>query len=182
MSYFDEGSRGVIGSLLLLSKRYTSLLVWLGVIPMVLQLFIGPFAQQALSLPERQIHLGEATIPRVLRYESFGTDNSDDVIKDDIHYPDVPLPMKLAISTGLSRDGVTDSEVRGWSSTGNCTFDIFTSMGVCASVEDVTSTITSRCPKGKSGSTVTDDKCNATVKGLTLNMDLLAGVRKEGSR
>lgn len=182
MSYFDEGSRGVIGSLLLLSKRYTSLLVWLGVIPMVLQLFIGPFAQQALSLPERQIHPGEATIPRVLRYESFGTDNSDDVIKDDIHYPDVPLPMKLAISTGLSRDGVTDSEVRGWSSTGNCTFDIFTSMGVCASVEDVTSTITSRCPKGKSGSTVTDDKCNATVKGLTLNMDLLAGVRKEGSR
>ncbi|KAL8895346.1 MAG: hypothetical protein Q9207_008206 [Kuettlingeria erythrocarpa] len=166
MSYFDEGSRGLIDSLLLLFKQYTSLLVWLGVVPMLLQAFIGPFAQQALSLPERQIKHGDAMIPRVLRVDTFDLSNYEDVKVEDAFYPDVSLPMKLAISTGLSRDGVTHSEVQGRSSTGNATFDIFTSMGVCASAEDVTSTIVSNCQEFKNGSTVSDDKCTATVQGL----------------
>lgn len=165
MSYFDEGSRGLIDSLLLLSKRYTSLLVWLGVIPMILQAFIGPFAQQALSLPERQVKHGDAFIPRVILFDSTNEYDEGVIVAGRV-YPDVPLHMRMAISTGLSRDGITHSEVQGWSSTGNSTFDPFTSIGVCASAEDVTSTIILDCPKGTSDSTVSDDKCNATVQGL----------------
>lgn len=171
MAYFDDGSRGIFDSLVLLSKRYTSILVWLGVIPMVLQAFIGPFAQQALSLPERQIHRGSATIPRVLFYDSFATSQGNDVTYGDDTEPDVSPSMRLAIATGLQQEGISHSEVKGYSSTGNSSFDPFTSMGVCASVEDVSSTIITDCQEGKgqSGDTVSDDKCNATVQGLRDN-------------
>lgn len=65
MPYFKEGSRGVIDNPLLMYKRLTSLVVWLGVISMILQVLIGPFARQALSLPERQVERGNATIPGI---------------------------------------------------------------------------------------------------------------------
>ncbi|KAL8744604.1 MAG: hypothetical protein Q9184_007981, partial [Pyrenodesmia sp. 2 TL-2023] len=111
MSYFDEGGRGLIDSLLLLSKRYKSVVVWLGVVPMILQAFASPVAQQASSLPERQIQHGDAFIPRVVAYDSYDV-HDEDLIVDAAFYPDVSLPMKIAISTALSRDGATHSEVQ----------------------------------------------------------------------
>ncbi|KAL8704139.1 MAG: hypothetical protein Q9201_002689 [Fulgogasparrea decipioides] len=165
LSYFDESSRGVIESVILLFKRSTSLIVWLGVISMILQALIGPFAQQALALPERKIKRGEANISRVLSFDSWG-EVHEDVLVAGSFFPDVPQSMKLAVLTGLFRDSVNESEVQGQSITGNSTFEIYTSMGVCAVVEDVTSTIVTDCGEGRGGSTISDDKCTATVKGL----------------
>ena len=96
---------------------------------MILQALFGPFAQQALSLPIRRISVGEdGTISRSLTYDTpLGSEqigNSEP--------PEVVPEMKLAILTGLLRDGVNPSEVQGSSVTGNCTFGVFASMAVCA--------------------------------------------------
>jgi len=78
-----------------------------------MEVWIGPFAQQALALSERQIEESDATITRNSSYYTlFGSETVDDV-----SYLEVKAPMKLAIATGLSLDGVSDSENQGWSNT-----------------------------------------------------------------
>ena len=163
ISYFQDASTGLVSSVVLLYKRHTSLIVWLGVICMILQALFGPFAQQALSLPTRQISVGEnGTISRSLTYDTpLGSEQIGDATP-----PEVVPEMKLAILTGLLRDGVDPSEVQGSSVTGNCTFGVFASMAVCASVEDVTSSIVADCKDTEHFSGISDDKCSYTVPAL----------------
>ena len=163
ISYFQDASTGIMSSLVLLYKRHASLIVWLGVICTILQFLIGAFAQQALSLPIRQISVGEnGTISRSLTYD---TPLGSETIGNNAP-PEVVPEMKLAILTGLLRDGVNPSEVQGSSVTGNCTFGVFASMGVCASVEDVTPSIVADCKDTEHFSGISDDKCSYTVPAL----------------
>ena len=163
ISYFQEAGTGLVSSVVLLYKRHASLIVWLGVICMILQALFGPFAQQALSLPIRRIPVGEnGRISRSLTYDTpLGSEQIGDTAP-----PEVVPEMKLAIFTGLLRDGVSPSEVQGSSVTGNCTFGIFASMAVCASVEDVTSSIVADCKDTEHFSGISDDKCSYTVPAL----------------
>ena len=166
ISYFQEASTGLMSSLVLLCKRRTSLIVWLGVLCMILQVLFGPFAQQALSLPTRPIPFGQnGTISRSLTYDTpLGSEQIGDYAP-----PEVVPDMKLAIFTGLLRDGVSPSEVQGSSVTGNCTFGAFASMGVCASVQDVTSSIVADCKDTEHLSGISDDKCTYSVPALRSN-------------
>ena len=165
MSYFQEGSTGPVSSFILLFKHRASLFVWLGVTSMILQILSGPFAQQALSLPTRRIEGDNGSILRIASYET--PNGSDSVVRPDgsgttFSFQEVVSDMKLAIETGLLRDGVSASEVQASCRTGNCTFGIYMSMGICTSVDDVTPTLIVHCPKG-GNNTVPDNKCNYTV-------------------
>ena len=163
ISYFEDAGTGFVSSMVLLYKRRASLIVWLGVICMILQALFGPFAQQALSLPIRQISVGkDGKISRSLTYDTpLGSEQIG-----NIDPPEVVPEMKLAILTGLLRDGVSPSEVQGSSVTGNCTFGVFASMAVCASVEDVTSSIVADCKNTEHFSGISDDNCSYTVPAL----------------
>ena len=163
ISYFQDASTGLMSSLVLLYKRRASLIVWLGVLCMILQVLFGPFAQQALSLPIRPIVVGDnGTISRSLSYDTpLGSEQIGDTAP-----PEVVPEMKLAIFTGLLRDGVDPSEVQGSSVTGNCTFGVFASMGVCASVEDVTPSIVADCKDTEHLSGISDDNCSYSVPAL----------------
>ena len=163
ISYFQDASTGLMSSLVLVYKRYANLIVWLGVICMILQALFGPFAQQALSLPTRSISVDQnGTISRSLTYDTpLGSEQIGDIAP-----PEVVPEMKLAIFTGLLRNGVNPSEVQGSSVTGNCTFGVFASMGVCASVEDVTPSIVSDCKDTEHFSGISDDNCSYTVPAL----------------
>jgi hypothetical protein len=163
-AYYQEASTGLMSSLVLLYKRYASLIVWLGVIGMILQTLFGAFAQQALSLPIRQIHVGENGT-RISRSLTYNTPGGSEQI-GDTEPPEVVPEMKLAIFTGLLRDGVNPSEVQGSSVTGNCTFGVFASMGVCASVEDVTQSILVDFKDTEHFSGISDDNCSYTVPAL----------------
>ncbi|MCJ1475704.1 hypothetical protein MMC13_004367 [Lambiella insularis] len=165
-SYFGDASSGLWGSLVLLYKRYASLIVWLGVVCMILQALIGAFAQQALSIPVRVIPIpANGSISRSLTYttplgiEQIGSVGPREVVPE----------MKLAIFTGLLRDNVNPSEVPGNSVTGNCTFGTFAFMGVCASVEDVTSSIVAYCKDTEHVSGISDGKCSYSVPALRNN-------------
>ena len=163
ISYFQDASTGLMSSFVLLYKRHASLIVWLGVLCMLLQVLFGPFAQQALSLPIRPKPVaGNGTISRSLSYDTpLGSEQIGDTAP-----PEVVPDMKLAIFTGLLRDGVDPSEVQGNSSTGNCTFGVFASMGVCVSAEDVTPSIVADCKDTEHLSGISDDKCTYSVPAL----------------
>lgn len=166
ISYFQDASTGLMSSLVLLFKRRASLIVWLGAICMIVQASFGAFAQQALSLPIRRISVAEnGNISRSLTYD---TPSGSEQI-GDLSPPEVVPAMKLAIVTGLQRDGVNPSEVQGSGATGNCTFGVFASMGVCASVEDVTPSIVADCKDTEHFSGISDDKCSYTVPALRKN-------------
>ena len=166
IAYFQDASTGLMSSFVLLYKRYASFIVWLGVLCMILQVLFGPFAQQALSLPTRPIPIGDnGTISRSLSYDTpLGSEQIGDIAP-----PEVVPDMKLAIFTGLLRDGVSPSEVQGSSVTGNCTFGAFASMGVCTSVQDVTPSIVADCKDTEHLSGISDDKCSYTVPALRAN-------------
>ena len=173
ISYFQDASTGLMSSLILLYKRHASVIVWLGVLSMILQVLFGPFAQQALSLPIRPISVGDkGTISRSLSYDTpLGSEQIGDTAP-----PEVVPEMKLAILTGLLRDGVNPSEVQGSSVTANCTFGVFASMGVCASVEDVTPSIVVDCKDTEHFSGISDDKCSYSVPALR-NIHAFSNVR-----
>ena len=162
-AYFGDASTGPWDSLVLLYKHYTSLIVWLGVMCMLLQALLGIFAQQALSILDRNIPIAaNGSISRSLTYTTpSGTEQIGPIVP-----PEVVPEMKLAIFTGLLRDGVGPSEVSGSSGSGNCTFGTFTSMAVCASVEDVTSSIVADCENTEQFSGISDDKCSYSVPAL----------------
>lgn len=137
MPYFQSGSNRPISSLILLWKRRTSLLVWLGVISMLLQILFGPFVQQAVSLPTRQINMDEGSI---LRTVSYNGPPGVTWLVDSTIIQATPELMDAA-EVGFIQDGISPSDVAGSCSTGNCTFGLYTTLGVCSSVEDVTPTI-----------------------------------------
>ena len=103
MSYFQDASTGLMSCLVLLYKRYASLIVWLGVICTILQALFGAFAQQTLSLPIKSTLVDEnGTISRSLTYDTpLGSE-----IIGNTSPPEVVPEMKLAIYTGLLRNGV----------------------------------------------------------------------------
>ncbi|KAI4089333.1 MAG: hypothetical protein LQ344_005465 [Seirophora lacunosa] len=55
------------------------------------------------------------------------------------------LKIVAAITDGLLRQDISPSDVKGSCLTGNCTWGVYQSMGVCATVADVSSTITAKC-------------------------------------
>ena len=71
--------------------------------------------------------------------------------------------MQVAVTNGLLTPSVSSSEVTANCHTGNCTFADYSSLAVCSSVDDVTSTIIAHCPKGVPS---TEAGCSYTVPQL----------------
>ena len=71
--------------------------------------------------------------------------------------------IKAAVTSALAGNPVNASDIQGICSTGNCTFGTYNTMGVCASVQDVTPTLISHCPNHEDG---TRPGCSYTVPEL----------------
>lgn len=71
--------------------------------------------------------------------------------------------MELEITHGLQATDASPSDVNGICQTGNCTYNAYTSLGVCSSVEDVTPRLVKSCPPQEDG---TRSGCNYTVLDL----------------
>ena len=163
--YFD-GSRGPLGSISLLYEHPRSyekptlficaaltesrMLVWLGAINLILIILFGPFAQQTLQLPTRSYNtLDPASLPRCLQYRASQPSVQLSTPPGDPsrQYNSVPVAMRLAVADGLSRNDVSPSNIQGSCPTRNCTWGSYQTLGVCSNVEDVSSSITSKCRK-----------------------------------
>lgn len=83
------------------------------IVTISMEVWIGPLAQQALALSEREIEEGDAAI---LWDSSYCTLPGLEPV-DHVSYLEVVVQINLAIKTGLSRDSVGGSEIQAWSNT-----------------------------------------------------------------
>lgn len=106
-------------------------------------LAFAPFAQQAVKIePSRLVLAGSGTIPRVTGYE-----------------PELNFEQtEVAIRDGLTTLAVP-SLVSGHCPTSNCTWEPYTTFGICSSTENATDKIRNNC---------NGDACNLTIDGTWL--------------
>lgn len=129
---FDDASRGPTGSLVLLGKLRGFHLVSLGAAITIVAVAFGPFTQQVVTYPLSLRPNGVVTtVPQAFNYTG-GTATAG------LADPEI----FASIVEGLSQGNLTLSAVIPTDcSTGNCTWSPYPSLGVCASVEDISSTI-----------------------------------------
>ncbi|KAL9041872.1 MAG: hypothetical protein Q9214_003960 [Letrouitia sp. 1 TL-2023] len=154
MKPFDEASRGPISSIMLILKHPSWYLVWLGAVNTTLILLLGPFAQQSVSLPlQNQSQApGTALMPIKVQYQSFSSSQSLPVQNGGtLDFNTIIPQLQIAAVDGLLTLGADPSAVppvSGTCVTGNCTFPDYSSLAICSSAEDVTSTLIVDCPRG----------------------------------
>ncbi|KAL8992544.1 MAG: hypothetical protein Q9169_007020 [Polycauliona sp. 2 TL-2023] len=162
------------------------LLVWLGTVIVLLNIIYGSFAQQALQLPTREFNLvkGSAIMPRTLQYIAPFPYLTQIIPETDTSkgYHSVTDLMSIAITDGLLRPDIKPSEVAGNCDTGNCTWENYQSLGVHATVVDVSSTITAKC--GMTDREYHPPGCNYSVPALdedpTASETVLQATRDQG--
>lgn len=71
--------------------------------------------------------------------------------------------MQVAVTSGLLTTDASPSDIKGTCQTGNCTFEDYSSLAICSSVDDVTPTLIAHCPPGYSD---TRPGCIYTVPDL----------------
>jgi Protein of unknown function (DUF3176) len=121
---FDDASRGPLGSIAMLAQHSGRSLASIGAIIVILTLSFGPFVQQVLSYPVRQVpsQSARATTTQALAFLTNGFD----------------LDFLTAINAGIwSQSGQFDRHP--FCPSGNCTWPSFESVGWCTKCEDVTS-------------------------------------------
>ncbi|KAF2647027.1 hypothetical protein K491DRAFT_763891 [Lophiostoma macrostomum CBS 122681] len=148
---FDLASRGAEGSLRFLSgRRRLPSPATAGATITILMLGFQPFVQQAVKSSSVQWTRtgGDARIGRVTQFnDSFPTVPGEYGLSDGISF-DLSSSMRGPLNIGLASNDNDPSQVLGSCSSSNCTWGIYKSLSLCASVEDVTSTIVQNCTTG----------------------------------
>ncbi|KAF4629081.1 hypothetical protein G7Y89_g9069 [Cudoniella acicularis] len=126
---FDSASRGPWPSFLLIWKTRASHLVSLGALLTIVNLAFQPFVQQAVSFPQRLVPSGNATVPTIYNITVNGLQGNN--VGNLNIVGSVPSATVSAIYAGLN-GGANLSEVVPYCATGNCTWDLYDSLAICA--------------------------------------------------
>jgi hypothetical protein len=140
---FDDASRGPWGALQMLFHVIGSPLAIVGCVAMATTILFDPFVQQTLTYPSRTVTCGTAEILRTNTY--IGDDPFSSAGGTNIS-----LSTKAAAYDGLLLDDMqkASSSISPTCSTGNCTFEEYTSLGICSHCLNTTSELTVLCPDG----------------------------------
>ena len=133
---FDDASRGPWGAFSFVATFRSSSFASLGAVVVVLSLLYGPFTQQLVNYHDKLVPSGQgATIVRAQRYLAAS-------------YEGLPLPsvvdlsMKAAVYSGVfDARNSANSSTEFHCSTGDCSFDLFSSLAVCSSCANITRSI-----------------------------------------
>ena len=115
-------------------------LAFLGAIVVVLVNLFDPFVQQVVVYPSRSVPSNDA--PTVVRSQTYSAGSQEDLPLPSV----VDLSMKAAVYSGIF--DIKDSAEQGLSytcSTGDCTWQVFSSLAICSKCVDVASYITKTC-------------------------------------
>ena len=145
-------------------------LVYLAALNMILIILVGPFAQQAVSLEPRGAvdDHGVASMPSITNYSYIHTldvvEFEEDGATNHYLFKSVPGTMKGNILEGLLVQSANLSDIPAACSTGNCTFEPYIDLGICADTEDASDQIVRDCPKNSRNSNAND--CTFSVSDL----------------
>jgi hypothetical protein len=143
---FDGASRGPYGAAQLLLTLREIDIGLVGTFVMLCALVYEPFIQQTISTPLLSSSLStNSSLPIATAYAAYGFGRLPMVV-------DTELPMKAAIYDGIFYQNVstTATAISPTCSTGNCTFEQYSSLFVCSRCVNVTSLIQSTCTSGNS--------------------------------
>lgn len=129
---YDEATRGPWGSVKLLRYNLISRpTASFAAIISILTIAVDPFFQQILSYSDCQVPMSSAnaTIPRTSYFD-----------KDHVYQSEIFInhAAKTALNAGVL---VTPGAMPSSCLTGNCTFSIFSTLGLCSSCEDISETL-----------------------------------------
>lgn len=147
---FDDASRGAWGALQLLLRKPFHL-ASLGALITILLLGFDTFAQQIIAIRFRDdVAASQDSLPSVPRSEyydpsHFITETSDYTTVGDLF-------LKSSVYNGIMNQNLTQLALT--CSTGNCTWPVIPTVGVCGACVDLTPNITKQC---------TSDYCNYTL-------------------
>ncbi|KAI0101346.1 hypothetical protein GGR51DRAFT_334222 [Nemania sp. FL0031] len=161
MEAFDDASRGTWGAIKLLFTIRGGIIGSFGATISIVALLLGPFAQQVVTYQTRDVDTHQpASVTRALNYTGALPGNTSST-------GFVPLlPVKSAVYNGLfAENGRPASALAFECQTGNCTWDHYDTLGVCAECIDLTPFIQQFCAPG-----ATSDDCGWQVpQGGRLN-------------
>ncbi|KXH25926.1 hypothetical protein CSAL01_04480 [Colletotrichum salicis] len=149
----DAATRGPLGSLRILSRTRGAYAVQLGAILTLLAVGLDPFAQQIIQVREDVVYTGSTQADKGPMALNSGTSTysigtaqvtslsrQNSTIKERWVSTDTPLSMQGAILNGLSKSPwEIQQEALIQCPTSNCTWDQFSSLGICHRCNDLTS-------------------------------------------
>ncbi|KAJ5462478.1 hypothetical protein N7530_010683 [Penicillium desertorum] len=131
MQTLDSASRGPLGSTIMLFQRKRSLATF-GAAIVVLLLAFDPFVQQITKYPTRSAAISDGTgLARTKRLKSFVPGETQ-------------AQWNMAYLSGLWSD---DNLYHPQCSSGNCTWPVFRSVGMCSKCADITTSVGFKCRK-----------------------------------
>ena len=159
LGIIDEASRGAWGSLLLLWKMRGHHLVTVGAVLIVLLLAFDTFSQQILQIKFRSVI---STSPDATgafnRSESYLL--TPKVEQNLTGVPDIDYSMKAGTFNALFGSKIADLPI--YCPTGNCTWPIIPTLGMCGGCTNVTDRLTTVCGEDDDGT-----ECNSTLPSGT---------------
>ncbi|KAL8785501.1 MAG: hypothetical protein Q9213_003327 [Squamulea squamosa] len=144
LQLFDDASRGPWGAIQLLFSLRARHLAFLGAVVVVLVNFFDPFIQQVVVYRSRSISAEAA--PEIARSRVYAARSDEGLPLPSV----VDLSMKAGIYNGVFdiKDNA-DSAISHTCSTGDCSWQNFTSLAICSQCIDITSHVEKECPDGK---------------------------------
>lgn len=146
---FDDASRGPYGAAQLLLTLREANIGLIGAFVMLCALVYEPFIQQTISTPLLPSYLStNSSLPIATSYAAYGFGGATQTVDN------IGLPMKAAIYDGIFYQNIsaTATAISPTCSTGNCTFEQYSSLYVCSQCVNVTSLIDTTCTSGNSSS------------------------------
>lgn len=144
LQIFSDAGGGPWGAMQLLFTLRARHLAFLGAIVVVLVNFFDPFLQQALFYKSRSVPSDEA--PTIVRSQVYAARSDEGLPLPSL----VDLSMKAAIYNGVFNiQDNADNGVSHTCSTGDCSWEDFSSLAVCSRCVNVTSSLEKHCTKGK---------------------------------
>jgi hypothetical protein len=160
----DNATRGPLGVFGLLWRLpFPITWQWLGCVLAILALLVGPFTQQVVqytqcSLPADALDTN-ATIARTAVFWL-----QDQFLANSYRTP-LDSSAQAAINNGIYTPGVTENKC----SSGNCTYEPYSSVGYCARCEDISSQVhfsnISRLNTGRTGPSGGRSSSTSTIPG-----------------
>ncbi|KAL8842161.1 MAG: hypothetical protein Q9176_002854 [Flavoplaca citrina] len=144
LQLFDDASRGPLGAIQLLFSLRARHLAFIGAVVVVLANFFDPFVQQVVTYRSRSVPSGST--PEIVKSRVYAARSDEGLPLPSV----VDLSMKAGIYNGVF--DIKDNANAGISytcSTGDCSWENFTSLAICSRCVDITSHVEKECTNGK---------------------------------